>query len=672
MLHDISDLAIDAIEQGTSRLLTVEAVRANRVLAHEQLFAHRHPDPTCEAQRDAIRAFHGPSPRDIFKAFRGFAKTTMGEEGVILKAALGEFSYCWVLGNTLGKAVQRLNAIKMEFDNNQKLFDVFGDLRGNVWNEAYAKLSNGVLFQAIGAQQSLRGIKETTRPDFLLIDDLEEEDWAKTPEAIEKNSIWFYGELLPALAHPFKTPIRWLGTPVAENCLLDQTGRDPKWQEHVYPIKYLDENGEWAATWPGKFPLDVIDEMERDYVRRGRHIQFVQEYMCKASSAEAMLFKPAHFRYDSQKVRTWQPIFCMIDPARTTKKTSAMTGWAAWSWEPGGRLAIWEAGGGYLKPDEIVRLPFDLAERWQPIKIGFEEDGLNEWALQPIRHEQTVRGAIPLEPMRAPKGKIDFIRGLQPYFEAQGVTMVGAEGAFANLTEQLIAFPRALMDVPNALAYALLMRAGQPVYEDFTTEHIVPGGPLPTRGEAYLAMNADGMRVTAALCQEHQGVTRVLADWIVEGQALDVVAGILRAAVRAVGSSVRPVIGPQHSHPYQNHGLAQALNRASAQAVIGVAPEKGRAGVQGELQRHTRGLPALMVSDAATWTLRGFVAGFAYPVSKVSTTLAPEPEKGIYRTLLEGIESFVGLNAMVARSDEGVGNWQTTTDGRRYRSALRS
>jgi hypothetical protein len=49
--------------------------------------------------------------------------------------------------------------------------------------------------------------------------------------------------------------------------------------------------------------------------------------------------------------------------------------------------------------------------------MGVEEDGLNEFLMQPIRQEQVRRGMmLPVEGVRAPIGKIDFIRALQPFF----------------------------------------------------------------------------------------------------------------------------------------------------------------------------------------------------------------------------------------------------------------
>lgn len=662
---------LEAFIASADRAKNVARYRQDRIAAHRELFAARHPLADCEAHERAILAFHGKHPRTIIKAFRGFAKTTMGEEGMLLKAAFREFRYGIILGETYSMAVKRLSSIKRQILTNRALFKLFGDLKGPIWQEGFIELADGTVLQAMGARQSMRGSKEEVRPDFVLIDDLEDKDWVRDPDVIEENKSWFMSAFLPSLADPLRTPIRWIGTPLAENCLLNQMERQDEWEPHIFPVKYLDDEGQWQATWPGKHPLEDVDEIEARFIAAGNHREFVQEYMCVAESRDEQLFLPSQFRYDNTRVRTWQALYGMVDPARTTKKTSAMTGWAVWSWDAGGKLTIWEAGGAFYKPDEVVSLLFDLHERWGLTVLGIEEDGLNEWAMQPIRDMQVKRGVLPVQAMRAPKGKMDFIRGLQPYFAATSTTMVGAEPEFRNLTQQLLAFPRGLVDVPNALAYALIMRPGEVVYPDFTMESVTDGQDFTPGDVVFVALNADGQRVTAAVCQETRGAVRVLADFVEEGQPADVAADMVSQAAKVAGRRVRCVIGPEHGDKYRNFGLAAALQRAGASITYGAhAANTGRGQLRAALQKRVRGVPGFMVSSDAAWTLRGLAGGFAYTVEK-GNVIATEPRRGVYRTLLEGVEAYVGMAALSQNDDEDDGQWKTTADGRRYRSALR-
>src|SRR5262249_29397762 len=138
-------------------------------------------------------------------------------------------------------------------------------------------------------------------------------------------------------------------------------------------------------------------------------------------------------------LRSWHAVYAMVDPARTAKpETSATTGVAVWSWI-NNRLIVWDAYARYWKPDEIIRDCFRIGEEFRPVVLGIEEDGLNEFILQPLRQEQIGRGiSLPIQAVRAPKGKLDFIRALQPFFNAREVIFAKP---LDELRAQLLSFP---------------------------------------------------------------------------------------------------------------------------------------------------------------------------------------------------------------------------------------
>jgi hypothetical protein len=272
-------------------------------------------------------------------------------------------------------------------------------------------------------------------------------------------------------------------------------------------------------------------------------------------------------------------------------------------------------------------------------------------------------------PVKAPTGKLDFIRGLQSYFAAGAVSFNGPPSQFADAVAQFLTFPRDKIDAPNALAYCQRMRPGEPVYPEFGPDCIFEGRMMLRQSPFFLAMNCDGQRVTAALIQDVSGVTRVLADWVAEGQAVDVAVDIARNAARWAGASVRTILAPVHFDKFRNQGLAQALARVPIQVVAGAPLDRGRVAVKELLTRHMRGLPCFQVSADATWTLRALSAGYAYPVLP-GNVVAKEPQTGVYKTLMEGIEAFAGSLSFL-QEDQDVGNWRMTADGRKYRSAMK-
>lgn len=643
----------------------------DRVAAHRVLFSHRHPQADPPFHRTMILDWHSNHKRVLHMAFRGSAKSTRGEEGVCVRAGFREFKNCLIVGVNFDRAAQRLHAIRYEIENNERLANLFGDLRGDTWGADQIILSNGIMIQAIGRGQSLRGTKHLdARPDLVFIDDLENREDVRTPEARANVAAWFNHDLLPALDPDHR--IRIAATPLDPDSLPMVLSRSPDWLTRRYPIYHIDDKGQKAATWPERFPMSDVEIIERNHIRAGDIRGFRQEFLVQAEVPEERPFKREMFRVAGQgdvppQIRTWQAVYCMFDPARTVNSNSATTGFAAWSWI-GNRLVIWDAWAKMLLPDEIVGAIFDANERFSPTFLGVEEDGLNEWLLQPIRQEQVRRGeTIPLKPLKAPKGKVDFIKGLQPFFHAREVIF---SQSLPDLEAQLLSFPSGRIDTPNALAYALKMRSAAPIYDDFNARHIADGLMRAPNQPMWLALNATNNHVTGVLLQLVGRSVRIFADWVEEGDAATALSKILTLAQLEAGKSVRPIAGPLHWDQYNNVGLIQAAKRIPVEVRRGTLPELGRPEMRKMFERQANDVPQVQVSTEARWTLNAFAGGYARGLLK-GGSLAEYAEEGFYRTLAEGVESFIGLIPSGHADDERDDlDYAYTKDGRRYVSAL--
>lgn len=641
------------------------ALHDDRVLAHEFLFPHRHSNITPPFIRDMILSWHSSEPRVLFEVFRGGAKSTTSEEAILLKAAFQEIRNYLIVGATKDRAYERLHAIRHEIETNDRLAEVFGDLHGSTWGDGELVLSNGVRLLAMGKGQSLRGVKYLdARPDGVFGDDLEEPEDVRTPEARARTLDWLLFDLIPAL-DTNRAHARVAATPLDPEALPAQLIR-AGWAHKKYPIEYIDDQGNRQPTWPDREPLVVVDERRNSAIKVGKLRQYNMEYMCEAEAPGEKAFRKEMFRIEPQ-VRTWQNRFCMYDPARTVSTTSATTGFADWSWI-GGRLVIWEGWGRQLMPDEIIADMFRYNEECSPTWIGVEEDGLNQWLLQPIRAEQVKRGVVlPIKAVKAPKGKIDFIRGLQPYFHAR-------EAIFAKdlpeLTAQLLSFPTGRIDGPNALAYAPRLRPGAPMYDEFGARHIAEDmKPLQGR-DMVLVMSCSASMVMAALVQVIDGALRVFADWEREGDAGTVLQALLQDVT--VYAQRRPaiVMPPIHFDQYNNMGLRQAATKLNWDVRKGTDMGTGRAQVRDMLKREVKGMQAVLVSDRARWVTNGFAGGYARALLK-GGVLAEYAEEGPYRVIMEAVESFAGLMKLGMATDDDRDDlvYDTTSSGRRFISA---
>lgn len=635
------------------------------LLAHRALFRHRHPEETQLFHETIIDDWHSANPRVLDMVFRGGGKSTVAEEAIVVMACLQQFKNGLVIGETENRAQERLASIKHEFETNEDLIGLFGDLKGRKWQETYIELSNGIVLRAHGRGQSLRGVKHLHyRPDIAFLDDLEDEESVKTPEARQKTLDWFVKTFIPALDP--RARIRMAATPLHPEALALKLSRSPDWLVRKYPILYRDTNGEEKATWPERYPLEWCLSKRNEYDRLGQRQAWGQEFMCEAENPDDKIFTPDMFKWEPL-IRTWQPVYVVYDPARTVKTTSATTGKIVASWM-NNRLVIWEASGNFWKPDEIIADIFDTDTRYNPVSIGVEEDGLHEFIMQPLRHAQIQRGhAIPIKPLKAPKGKLDFIRGLQPFFKAGEVVFAGDRARFQDLEAQLLSFPAGRIDVPNALAYFLRLRPGIPVYDIFSAQNIEEEILIRDRYPIYLCVNATNAVTSAVLVQVHEGVFTVIRDYIREGDPGAVLVDIVREAGVFARKNFTLIAPPRHFQQYDLTGLVGVAKKIPVTINRGGAEVKGRE----ELRRLMRqvshqGRAQFRVSAEATWTLRALTGGYARELEHDTV------KDGVYKVLCEGLESFAATLTFGLRdmSDECI-RYETTKDGRRYMSAMR-
>jgi hypothetical protein len=642
----------------------------DRWLAHKTLFRHRHSDATPAFHDELIEAWHSGAPRLVTMAFREGGKSTIAEEALIIGAEYGLFHNCVIVGNTEKRACERLTAIKYELETNEFLAGLFGgphdEHTSKVWNEAEIVLSNNVRITALGRGQSLRGTKYLQwRPDFCFCDDVEEVEKGQvyTDEEAEETKRWFFKVLIPALDKSAR--IRVNATPLSGSSLPVVLSRDSGWATRIYPIEYIDAQGDRQPAWPGRYTLSWIDERKTSMERMGMLSDYMQEYMCIAEDPRTKTFTDRIIKVEP-RIRTWQPVFAMYDPARTTKATSATTGWAVWSWV-GNRMVVWDGGGEMWKPDQLINHIFETNADYAPVEIGVEEDGLNDFILQPLRHEQTRRSTlIPLRAMRAPKGKISFIEGLQPFFLAGEITFARE---LPTMRQQLLSFPTGRIDAPNALAYALRMRPGVVVYEDFGALHVVEDLRVRKGPPLWLCLNAGEGLTTGVVVQVVDGGLHVLGDYVREGDP----GAALRALVISAGldfGESRLVAGPDHFGSFSRLGLRGAVAKLPAELRHGGEPVEGRAQIRELLRQQIHGDSALRVSPTARWTLNALAAGYARAVD-ARGVIQDEPRPGVHAVLMGGLEAFTAL-MKVATLQEDHPNIRVTEGGQRYVSALPS
>jgi hypothetical protein len=333
---------------------------------------------------------------------------------------------------------------------------------------------------------------------------------------------------------------------------------------------------------------------------------------------------------------------------------------------------VWESGGNFWQPSEIIEHIFTVNEKYSPVFIAIEKDGLEEFILQPLRQESAKRNTVlTIKDVRAPKGKIDFIKALEPFFKASEVVLVGTPDDHKTLTSQLENFPTGRIDVPNALAYAPRLRIGAPVYEDFTNDHVEPELRTIPNEPYYLAVNATATSLTAILCQFARGTIRIYLDYVAEGDpSLTLTQAVQHAQLFTGGKPIKLIAPRQHFTHYDNIGLRAAARAIPTSLMQGGDLHKGMEQARRLLRSSIRGERAFKVDPAASFVLRALAGGYAFSTDRTGA-LAKVPAENPYSVTMNGLEALLSLlssSNLSDTEDSGLG-YAITPDGRRYRSA---
>jgi hypothetical protein len=143
-----------------------------------------------------------------------------------------------------------------------------------------------------------------------------------------------------------------------------------------------------------------------------------------------------------------------------------------------------------------------------------------------------------------------------------------------------------------------------------------------------------------------------------------VVEETIRDTVLAFGRKLSLFSPRSHFQRYDAVGLVAAARRCQRDLRAGGDIETGRAELRRLLQQQTPGEPAVRVSTSARSTLNALAGGYAHPINRQGT-VAEEPADGIYRLLMESVESFLAMAQVVG--DAQPENWAR---GRKIRAAL--
>lgn len=140
----------------------------------------------------------------------------------------------------------------------------FGEQKGRAWNADNICLVNGTWIACTGWKSGIRGLNKDTRPDLIILDDLEDKATMESDSLRRKLETCFREEI-GRLGY-YATDFFYIGTLLSDDSLLSRVSNEPAWRKLFFQAveQFPDDKGE--ALWEQwrKIYRDVINSNRMD------------------------------------------------------------------------------------------------------------------------------------------------------------------------------------------------------------------------------------------------------------------------------------------------------------------------------------------------------------------------------------------------------------------------
>lgn len=307
---------------GQKELIRRFVVQDNVLEWAKLLFPHKFSLNSCIIHDYFVNIMYNPF--SVTLAPRGTAKTTVGCFLIPLYIGLNyptKYRYYLNVQDTTTKGINVNNSIKFELENNELLREYYGDLVGDKWTEKLFTLKNGVSYGGLGVGESARGINvNNIRPDYIVLDDLYNQQDKYNILSIKKKNNWFKEVLYQAKAKD--GCIHLQGTAIHKLDLLHQLQANPG----VAFNKFKAINEDNSVIWP---EYKSYEELMADKEVMGSSI-FNAEMQNEVRDDETSLIKEAWIKFYDE-ISSDEDIvghYLGVDPSIGEKEGSDCTGMA--------------------------------------------------------------------------------------------------------------------------------------------------------------------------------------------------------------------------------------------------------------------------------------------------------------------------------------------------------
>ena len=443
-------------------------------------FPHLASKPTAPFQVEAARWIASEErARALFEWARGHAKSS--HLGCLIPLWLlargeGAFRHMVVVSKSEDAAKALLGDLQAELSSNEAYKRDF-NLRtdpGAEWQSGRFSTSDGTSFVALGRGQSPRGLKKRgQRPDYILLDDLDDDALCRNEARVRQAYEWMMTALFGTMAAG-RGRFIMVGNRISKTSIL-ATFAQTKGIHHSV-VNILDKDG--RPSWADNYSLAEIRELRQTMGERN----FQKEYMNNPVT-EGSVFKRDWIRYGKPlRLREYRHIVAYTDPSfkATSKNDYKATVVVGKTHE--GYYHILRCYAAQTSVSEMVAWHYDIdnyIDGRVPIRYYMEANFIQDLLLDEFQKEGAARGGrqIPITPDKRKKpDKFSRIEAMQPLFERGFVTICERSTGMDTLIDQLLSIEpgsRIHDDAPDALEGAIWMlnRGGG------ATNYYIPSSP---------------------------------------------------------------------------------------------------------------------------------------------------------------------------------------------------
>lgn len=405
----------------------------------------------------------------VVGAPRGHSKSTLVDLLYLLWIIINKKAkFVLLISDTYSQAVLFLDAVKAEFESNELLRSLYGKLETDNWSEGEI-IVNGIMVKALGAGMKVRGLKfRESRPDLVIVDDLENDELVQSKDRREKLERWFNGALLPSLAEDGSAKVIVIGTILHFDSLLAKLLSDKyytNWYKKTYKAIM---NGK--ALWEEHLTIEELEIKKKQYAENGQLYLFYSEYMNEPVSSENCKFPIEKFQYFTEEEISKKQLrtYITIDRAYSKEKTADSTGIIVNSVDNDNNWYIRQAERFKGTEQELISKIIDLKQYYNPTKIAIEQKAF-EYTIKPsLDIEMRKRNVffVVEELKDGGQNKNMRIEGIVPRFLSKSIYFKAEQ---TDLIDELVTFPKAVHDdLSDALAYQLMVTNRQSVNNPFT------------------------------------------------------------------------------------------------------------------------------------------------------------------------------------------------------------